>query len=37
MKKRLNICVSGAAEIKPCCKNIIEISKEVGREIARQI
>jgi len=30
------IAVSGAAEIKHCCKEIKEISKEVGREIARQ-
>jgi uncharacterized protein (TIGR00725 family) len=36
MKKHLNICVSGAADIEPCCKNIIELSKEVGREIANQ-
>lgn len=30
------IAVSGAAHIKHCCKNIKEISKEVGREIVRQ-
>jgi uncharacterized protein (TIGR00725 family) len=37
MKKlRFKIAVSGAAEVSHCCKNIIEISKEVGREIARQ-
>lgn len=30
------IAVSGAAEISHCCKKIKEISKEVGREIARQ-
>ncbi len=38
MKKKLGfkIAVSGAAEVSHCCKNIVEISKEVGREIARQ-
>jgi len=38
MKKKLGfkIAVSGAAETSHCCENIIEISKEVGREIARQ-
>lgn len=30
------IVVSGAAQVGHCCKNIIELSKEVGREIARQ-
>ena len=30
------IAVSGAAEISHCCKNIVEIAKEVGREIAKQ-
>lgn len=30
------IAVSGAARIKHCCKNIKDISREVGREIARQ-
>lgn len=30
------IVVSGAAEISHCCQNIIELSKEIGREIARQ-
>lgn len=30
------IAVSGAAEINHCCDNIILLSKEVGREIARQ-
>jgi uncharacterized protein (TIGR00725 family) len=29
------IAVSGAAEISHCCDNIILLSKEVGREIAR--
>jgi uncharacterized protein (TIGR00725 family) len=30
------IAVSGAARVKHCCKNIKQISKEVGREVARQ-
>ena len=30
------IAVSGAAQINHCCKNIEELSKEVGREIAKQ-
>lgn len=30
------IAVSGAAQVKHCCKGIKDISKEVGREIARQ-
>lgn len=30
------IVVSGAAVLTPCCKNIIEIAKELGREIARK-
>lgn len=30
------IAVSGAAQISHCCKEIEELSKEVGREIARQ-
>ena len=30
------IGVSGAAQIKHCCKEIKTISKEIGREIARQ-
>ncbi len=33
---KYKIAVSGAAQINHCCKEIIEISKEVGREIARQ-
>jgi len=33
---RFKIAVSGAAVIKHCCKEIKEISKEIGREIARQ-
>ena len=33
---RYKIAVSGAARVSHCCKGIEEISKEVGREIARQ-
>jgi uncharacterized protein (TIGR00725 family) len=33
---KYNIVVSGAAEVGHCCENIEEVSKEVGREIARQ-
>ncbi len=33
---KFKIAVSGAAQINHCCKEIVEISKEVGREIARQ-
>ena len=33
---RYNIAVSGAAQINHCCDGIEEISKEVGREVARQ-
>jgi len=33
---RYKIAVSGAAEIGHCCKGIQKISKEIGREIARQ-
>jgi uncharacterized protein (TIGR00725 family) len=38
VRKKLGfkIAVSGAAEVSHCCKNILEISKEIGREIARQ-
>lgn len=37
MKKLgFKIAVSGAAEVSHCCKNIIEISKKIGREIAKQ-
>lgn len=35
-KDKFEIVVSGAAQIGHCCKNIKELSKEVGREIARQ-
>jgi len=33
---RYKIAVSGAAQINHCCKDIEKLSKEVGREIARQ-
>lgn len=33
---KYKIAVSGAARITHCCKEINEISKEVGREISRQ-
>ncbi len=33
---RYNIAVSGAAQINHCCKGVEELSKEVGRAIARQ-
>jgi uncharacterized protein (TIGR00725 family) len=36
MKYKFKIAVSGAAQVSHCCKNIEEISKQVGREIARQ-
>jgi len=32
---RYNIAVSGAAVTKSCCGNIILVSKEIGKEIAR--
>lgn len=36
-KDKFEIAVSGAAQIDHiCCKDVIELSKEVGREIARQ-
>lgn len=34
--EKFEIVVSGAAQITHCCKDIEEIAKEVGREIARQ-
>jgi len=34
--EKFEIVVSGAAQISHCCKDIEEVSKEVGREIARQ-
>ena len=33
---KYKIAVSGAAQVKHCCRTIKSISKEVGREIARQ-
>lgn len=30
------IAVSGAAAVSHCCRHIVEISKEIGKEIARQ-
>lgn len=33
---KYKIAVSGAAQVNHCCKDIKEISKEVGREISRQ-
>jgi len=35
-KEKFEIVVSGSAETSHCCKNIIEIAKKVGREIAKQ-
>jgi uncharacterized protein (TIGR00725 family) len=35
-KEKFEIVVSGSATISHCCKDIVEIAKEVGREIARQ-
>jgi len=35
-KFKYTIAVSGAAQITHCCQGIEELSKEVGREIARQ-
>jgi len=34
-KFKYKIAVSGAAQISHCCKGIEELSKEIGREIAR--
>jgi len=36
MDIKFNIAVSGAAVTGHCCKEIVELSKEIGREIARQ-
>ena len=33
---KYRICVSGAAETKHCGTNVLEIAKELGREIVRQ-
>ncbi len=35
-KKKYKIAVSGASRVNHCVKNIKELSREVGREIARQ-
>ena len=35
-KEKYEIVVSGAAEYSHCCKNIKELAKEVGKEIAKQ-
>ncbi|MDI6602583.1 MAG: hypothetical protein QME57_00485 [Patescibacteria group bacterium] len=35
-QEKFEIVVSGAAHVSHCCDNIEEITKEVGREIARQ-
>jgi hypothetical protein len=35
-KEKIKICVSGAAELTPCCPEIKKLAEEVGREIARQ-
>jgi len=35
-KSKYKIVVSGAADTKHCCSNIVEISREIGREIVRQ-
>ncbi len=35
-QEKYEIVVSGAARINHCCKDIVRLSKEVGREIARQ-
>lgn len=34
--RKYKICVSGAAKINHCCKDIIKLAKEVGKEIVRQ-
>ena len=33
---KYNIVISGAAQISHCCKEIKKLSKEIGREVARQ-
>lgn len=35
-KYKFKIVVSGASDISVCCKNIVELAKAVGREVARQ-
>jgi len=34
--KRYKICVSGAADVSHCCPDIERLSKEIGKEIAKQ-
>lgn len=36
MKHRYKIAISGAAQVKHCCKGIVAVSRKIGREIARQ-
>jgi len=36
MKDKFEIVVSGAAQIDHCCKDIKKVSRELGKEIARQ-
>ncbi|MBP6914105.1 hypothetical protein KBB74_01240 [Candidatus Parcubacteria bacterium] len=36
INKKYNIVVSGAAVLKPCCDNIKEISKELGKQVAKK-
>lgn len=36
MLEKLEIAVSGSAQINHCCKKIKELAKELGQEIARQ-
>lgn len=33
---KYKIAVSGAAVLRPCCKNIKDLAREIGREIVRQ-
>ncbi len=35
-KEKFEIAVSGAAKIEHCCKEIVELCEEVGKEIAKQ-
>ncbi len=36
LKEKIKICVSGAAEVSPCCPKIKELAKEIGQEVAKQ-
>lgn len=36
MEDKFKICVSGAAEFGPCCKDIKTLCKELGRELAKK-